>query len=250
MDADAHAQMGSFLHSLAKKLPEAASEYERAAQISPNSDRVYRAWGDVMRDEGDWFGAAEKYQWALEINPHQHVGFSFMDAVADNPGAISDEINAFKSTKDPRFAATYLDWGTQLYVSTFKNQDQESLIKLRTAMRLDPNLIDACVLSSQILENLKRSKEAQVLLKDAIHAHPHNSALFTAWANLLDSEGQRRQAVSIYYTALGLAKTPSERAKIYWMLCADYFLLKETKQANIMKHKAEQIAPISLSDIP
>jgi TolB-like protein/Flp pilus assembly protein TadD len=74
---EAHMALGLCLYWGEKKYDAALKEFELAAQISPNSAKIYDYIGGIYRRQGRWRGAVASYERALSLDPRNALIASF-----------------------------------------------------------------------------------------------------------------------------------------------------------------------------
>jgi len=148
------------------KYPEAQRLYEHALEISKQT-RFYSGLGTALMLQGNYAGATEAFQRAIEMNPKSYAGWANLGAAASwTPGEKARARDAYEKAiglaeelrktrpRDPTLLSRLGDY----YAAT--EQPDRAIPLLREALALSPDEPDVCYTAGEAYEILHRRDDA------------------------------------------------------------------------------------------
>jgi tetratricopeptide (TPR) repeat protein len=216
------------------KLAEAGVFYEKATQLEPQTAQHYVDWANALYWNGDWIGALEKSQQALQIEPYSRVPFPFLAKVAMDDEQCDQVVEAFKGKRDPSFAVDYLVWANLVY-SKRGLVDAWSLFE--TARMLNPELRPVYMAEARVLADQRSFDDATKKVKAALTIQPTDVSLFKEWGDILADHEKWTEAIRQYRLAV-LNTPPKKRSQIYFALANSLAKTGADKEAASFRQKA------------
>lgn len=173
----------------------------KAAQLLPEDATAHFSLGDALHAHGDYQGAADSYQRALELNAdiaeiHNNLG-NTQRKLNDFGAALASYLRALQL--NPNFAEGFFNLG-----STLKDMGryEEAESNLNRAIQLKSDFYAAHVELGSTLNELGRTGDAEVQYRKAIRIAPQMTEAHGNLGVTLRDMGRLHEAETSYRTAL------------------------------------------------
>lgn len=186
---DAHYNFGNALWRQGRHT-EAITEYGKAAELMPESSKVFSNWGGVLAETGDYAGAIEKYKQALALRDGA-------DAVMES-ASRSPLIPGGAYSRDASFSTIHTNLGDALARS---GQPEQALEQYQAALAADPQSAKIHAGIGATLGDMGRFDEGVQALEKAVALDPAYATAHINLASLLAYLGETERARRHYQLA-------------------------------------------------
>ena len=186
---DAHYNLGNALWK-EKRHADAVAEYRKAAELMPDSSKVFNNWGGVLAEMGDYEGAVEKYRHALALR-------GGADALAEATSR-SPLMPGSAHSRDASLATIHTNLGDALARS---DKPEQALQQYRVGLTAEPSSAKIRAGIGATLGDLGRFDEGIEELEKAVTLDPTYATAHINLASLLAYRGDMVRARRHYRIA-------------------------------------------------
>jgi serine/threonine protein kinase/tetratricopeptide (TPR) repeat protein len=204
---EVHLSLGTAYRELGKTA-EAIAEFERAKQLSPNSDVPWRRLGRTYEAAGRMDEAVETFKKAALINPYSLSNQNELGAAYLESGQYRKALDCFSQVIkiDPdNYLAHENAGGAYFGLARYA----ESIAEFQEALKLEPGADIYSNLGTASLY-VKKYPDAIKFSEKAAEMHPNDEAIVGNLADVYFWSGQRKRATDTYDRAIGLASKALE----------------------------------------
>lgn len=194
--------LGAILNAQGR-FDEADEAFGQAVDLEVHGTRALNDWGIALDSRGDWIGAAQKYEAAIErfsndpivmanlANAYRQMGR--LDAAADLAQAAAD--------LQPDAAWPLEVWGDALAA---KRDYEQAIAKYQEALRLQPEAVSLLVKLGDAFWELGRNQEAAQAYEQAVARAPDNDYALASWGWALLNLERPAEAIEKLSAAISL----------------------------------------------
>jgi tetratricopeptide (TPR) repeat protein len=237
--ADGHICLGSLAEETGKPA-DAASEFQKALQLEPTSDRASIGLARAYEKLNQLDKAEAVFKQAIALRPNYWRGYDVLGAFYFRTANYSKSEEMFRTAteKNPQSFRSYSNLAAALMS---QEKDADAVEALKKSLTLHPTA-DAYGNLGVALFRLRRFDEAAEEFRRSTQLDPN---IYDKWASLGDAEyygGHRTQAMSDYKRGIVLAtaqlKTSPNDANILGDLAGMYSMLGDASQAIDLMNRA------------
>jgi eukaryotic-like serine/threonine-protein kinase len=243
--AEAHVCLGR-VESGTGESEKAAVEFERALEIEPTNDEVYRDLAGAYEGFGELAQAEKTYRRAIELRPHYWAGYSWLGAFYYHQARYAEAAAMFSQViaLAPDSIRGYYDLGA-MYSYQGRYSDAVGMFQRSIAIR--PTAAAYSNLGS-VYFYLRQYEQATSAYEEALKLSQNDYVL---WWNLADgyywTPGKRAQSTKAYRQAISLAhealQVNRRDAYALGVLAYCHAMLGERKPALDYLQEGLQLAP-------
>ncbi|MGB6941398.1 MAG: tetratricopeptide repeat protein [Bryobacteraceae bacterium] len=177
-DALAHVNLGNALLDIPGRVPDAASEYQKALRIYPNYADAHNNLGAILLHSGRTTEAVAEYRAAVRLDPdypdaHSNLGSALSQIPGRLPEAAAELETAVRL--DPENARRRAALGNVLL--QMPGRMFQAIGQLETAVKLDPDLTDArYTLALGLAQIPSRLPDAVIEFNAVLRTRPDDAA--------------------------------------------------------------------------
>jgi len=170
---------------------------------------AYNLWGDMLRGEGQYEEAIEKYEAAIRQKPDFPTAYSNWGQVLARQGAQEKAIDKFKRgiEIDPNHTGSYFQWGDLLQR---EGNYAEAAKKYQKVVELDPDDRIARTNVGLMLSHQKNYEEAFKIYKEISLKYPTYAGVYFGWSRSLYDQRKFDDAINKLKEAIKLEPNMSE----------------------------------------
>lgn len=208
----------------------AVKEFQLATQDLPNDSRSWQSLGMALNKKGDRQQSINAYETALSLDQNNAVIHQQLAKLHLASGALLKAEQHIKTAVkiDPRMIDAYRTYANIL---TSDGRSESALGKIDAALELDPQDSDLLISRAKTLVALDRASEASQSLEVAVKESPHDVELRSAYALVLADAGDLNAALKETETALASAEAAPTKSRIHFATGQIYLRLNNPAEA-------------------
>jgi superkiller protein 3 len=231
-----HAHLGLAKIALREDhLADSQSQLQKALQLAPEYREAHALLADVYRRIGETARAEEEFELMNKLpvrldladpvyNEMEAEGVSsfWCQVRANNylnAGQLDDAEREFKKAVEAKpNAVSYTSLG---YVYQRKKQYDQAMEQYQTALKIDPNYVNALNNLAVIYFETGKTTEAIELVKEAMNINPESADSYLNLGTFYRQTGRRAEAINIFRQGWQLAPDDSRFSyQLAWLLAA------------------------------
>jgi tetratricopeptide (TPR) repeat protein len=186
------------------RLPDAGSSITPPATASQRKIETIYRWGKVLEDAGEYDGALDRYQEALNLDPNNVVVLSQIGRLHIRRSRYGEAVYAL--SRAYREAQDNADIANDLGVAmTFNDQASEAVALYESLLQLQPNYMPAKFNLSYALVQLRELDRARPLLEEYIASKPDDPMAIGVLAVLEISDKNYVRALELLDRAIEIS---------------------------------------------
>ncbi|MFC1835701.1 tetratricopeptide repeat protein [Thermodesulfobacteriota bacterium] len=184
----------------------AVEHLNRAVEVSPQKHKPFNNLGNALFEQGKVSEAITLFRKAGEADPQSPTAYNNLGSVLLGQGKVSEAISLFERAIEisPRYARAYNNMGNALMK---QGKVPEALSNYRKAIQLKPDLAAPYENLGNALMKQGKLSEAVALLGKAVQMSPGSATAANHLGNALLRQGRIKEAVGLFNKAIELDPT-------------------------------------------